>query len=92
MANIVMGQHSAVSRETDPYGTLRSTPQGKATQRKQNWVEGWWENIAPEPIYIKDKYHLKQVCLEQEKRTGRKLIPKAFAKPSSQGKGLEWNF
>ena len=92
MASIVMGLHKAGSNNPDPYGTLRSTPSGKATKRKKDWVEGVWENIAPEPIHIKDKYHLKQVCMEQEKITGRKLIPKAFMKPTSQGKGVEWSF
>lgn len=92
MASVVLGLHSAVAQNPDPYGTLKSTPAGKAINRKKNWVEGVWENIAPEPVYIKDKYHLKQVCLEQEKITGRKLIPKAFMKPKSQGSGVEWSF
>ena len=89
---IMMGQHSAVAKPADPYGTGRSSPEGKRIMRKKDWVEGWWECIGPQPIYIKDKYHLKQVCMEEEKRTGRCLIPKAFMKPKSQGKGVEWSF
>lgn len=92
MAVPVLGQHSAVMESKDPYGTGRSSPEGKRTLRKKNWVEGWWECLGSNPIYIKDQYHLKQVCLDIEKRTGRKLIPKAFMKAKSQGKGVEWSF
>lgn len=92
MANIVLGLHSAVKSNPDPYGHLRSTPSGKALNRKKDWVEGVWENIGPKPVHVKDKYHLKQLCLEQEKITGNKLIPKAFIKKSSQGRGVEWSF
>ena len=76
----------------DRYGTCKSSPEGRRLAGKQNWVEGWWENIAAEPIYIRDKYHLKQVCEAESKRTGRIIIPKAFMKPASQGKGYEWSF
>lgn len=70
----------------DTYGTFRSSVEGKRVSHKKDWVEGWWENIAPEPIYIRDKYHLKEVCNKYN------VIPKAFAKPKSQGKGMEWTF
>lgn len=81
-----------VRPHTDQYGTSRHSVEGKRVARKANWIEGWWENIAPEPIYIRDKAHLKQVCLEQSKRTGRTIIPKAFCKPASQGRGIEWSY
>ena len=89
---VVLGQHSATARTLDPYGTSKRSIEGKRVARKANWVEGVWENIGPEPIHIKDKYHLKEVCLRESKRTGRTIIPKAFMKPASQGKGIEWNF
>jgi hypothetical protein len=70
----------------DPYGTMRKSAEGRRVARKKDWVEGWWENIDKEPIYIKDKEQLKAECQK------RGVIPKAFAKPVSQGKGLEWTF
>lgn len=76
----------------DVYGQFRSSVEGKRTARKADTVEGWWEDLGPNPIYIRDKYHLKQVCQDIEKRTGKRLIPKMFLKPTSQGKGLEWSF
>jgi len=76
----------------DPYGTMRSTPEGRRTAGQQNWVRGWWENITPQPVFIEDKYHLKQVCQAYSKQIGKDVIPKAFAKPKSQGKGIEWSF
>jgi len=48
-----------------------------------SWVPGWYENIAPEPIYIRDKRHLFAEC---EKRG---CLAKAFMKPKSQGMGWE---
>jgi len=78
--------------KADVYGNYRGSAEGRATQRKANWVEGWWENIAPNPVYIRDKHHLKQVCEAESRRTGRIIIPKAFMKPKSQGKGYEWSF
>ena len=92
MVAILMKLHSSTSIPSDPYGTGRSSPEGRRLMRKKDWVEGWWECLGPTPIYIKDKYHLKQVCEDIEKRTGRRLIPKAFMKTKSQGKGTEWNF
>ena len=76
----------------DPYGTSRHSEAGRLIERKKDWVEGVWECLGPQPIYIKDKYHLKQVCEEIYQRTGRRLIPKAFMKHKSQGKGVEWSF
>lgn len=76
----------------DKYGTLKRSQAGQRVARNPNWVEGWYENIAPHPIYIRDKYELKRVCQYWSERTGRNIIPKAFAKRSSQGSGLEWNF
>ena len=78
--------------QNDIYGTCRSSQEGKKVMRSANWVEGWWENIGPQPIFIHDKYHLKQVCEEESRRTGRTIIPKAFTKSKSQGKGIEWSF
>jgi hypothetical protein len=75
----IMGQH-------DPYATSKRSVEARRLVRKENWVEGWWENIDHEPIYIKDKEQLKRECDK------RGLIPKAFAKPRSQGKGLEWTY
>lgn len=92
MPSIVMGLHSAVAKTQDPYGTMRRSVEGRRVARRADWVEGWWENLGPEPIYIKNKEHLKKVCLDIEKKTGKKFVPKAFAKPTSQGKGLEWSF
>lgn len=76
----------------DPHGNARHSEEGQRLSRKKDWVEGWWDHLGPNPIYIRDKYHLKQVCQELSRRTGRTIIPRAFAKPASQGKGLEWNF
>lgn len=76
----------------DFYGQARHSVEGKRVQKQRDWVRGWWEHIGPEPIFIEDKYHLKKVCLAESKRTGRVIIPKAFIKPASQGKGIEWNF
>jgi len=76
----------------DHYGTSRRSETGKRVARSQNWVEGWYENIAPHPIYIRDKYELKRACQEWSAKTGRVIIPKAFAKRSSQGSGIEWTF
>ncbi len=77
---------------SDLYGTSRHSVEGKSIARKQNWVEGWWENISFKPIYIKDKEHLKQVCVEEGRKQGRTIIPKAFVKAKSQGKGIEWSY
>ena len=49
----------------------------------QRWVEGWYEHIDREPIYIKDKKHLVREC---EKRG---LVARAFMKPKSRGDGYE---
>ena len=92
MAIPVLGSHSATAKSLDPHGTGRSSPEGKRVQRSKDWVRGYWECLGPKPIFIEDKYHLKRVCEEIEKRTGRKLIPKAFMKSASQGKGVEWSF
>lgn len=48
-----------------------------------DWVKGVWTDIGPEPIYIESKEHLFQEC---EKRG---VMPRAFMKPKSQGKGFE---
>lgn len=72
--------------KADHYGNYKSSPQGKQTARKKDTVQGVWENIGPEPIYIQDKKHLKQEC---EKRG---VIPKMFMKPKSQGKGHTWTY
>jgi len=76
----------------DTYGQFKRSEEGKRTARKTDPVEGWWENLGPSPIYIRDKYHLKKVCERIEQETGRRLIPRMFAKAKSQGKGLEWSF
>lgn len=76
----------------DPYGTSKRSDEGRRVARKSDWVAGWWENIGPSPIYIKSKEHLKQVCLEYGKKTGRTIIPKAFIKTESQGRALTWSF
>lgn len=75
-----------IQRHSDPYATSKRSVEAKRLVRKENWVEGWWENIDKTPLYIKDKEHLKRECNK------RGLIPKCFAKPKSQGKGLEWTF
>ena len=80
------------NRIDDPHGNSRRSTQGKRLARKANWVEGWWDNLGPTPIWVRDKYHLKQICQNIERRTGEKLIPKAFMRTTSQGKGVEWNF
>ena len=50
----------------------------------KNWIKGVYEHIDSKPMYIDSEAQLKHEC---EKRG---LIAKAFAKPKSQGKGLEW--
>ena len=72
--------------KNDIYGNYKRSEEGKRTNRKSDYVEGYWENIASTPIYIKDKHHLKEECQK------RGVIPKIFAKPKSQGKGVEWSF
>lgn len=89
---VSLGLHSASAKSVDPYGNQRRTPEGVRTQRSKDWVQGWWEHIAPQPIYIRDKYELKAACQKWSKITGREFIPKAFMKPKSQGKGFEWSF
>lgn len=76
----------------DIYGQFKKSEEGRRTAHKTDSVEGWWENLGPDPIYIRDKYHLKKVCEDIEKKTGRQLIPKMFMKPRSQGNGVEWSF
>ena len=76
----------------DEYGTLKRSEAGRRVARSGDWVCGWYENIAPHPIYIRDKYELKRVCQEWSHKTGRNIIPKAFSKRASQGSGLEWTF
>lgn len=72
----------------DPYGTHKDSETARQIKRRggNNWIEGWWENIGPDPIYIKDKAHLKRECQK------RGVIPKAFMKSKSQGKGFEWTY
>lgn len=70
----------------DIYGNYKRSEEGKRVNRKSNYVEGIWENIAREPIYIRDKKHLKEVCQKHG------VIPKIFMKPKSQGKGHEWSY
>lgn len=76
----------------DTYGQFKKSEEGKRTARKTDPVAGWWENLGPSPIYIRDKYHLKQVCEHIKKETGNNFIPRMFVKTKSQGKGLEWSF
>ena len=52
-------------------------------ESETNWAKGWWENIAHEPIYIRDKQHLKEVC------EAHGVMAKALMKPKSDGKGWE---
>lgn len=76
----------------DAFGTSKRSSEGRRIKRSPHYVEGWWENISAKPIFIKDRQHLKEVCLAESKRTGRTIIPKMFAKPKSQGKGFEWTY
>lgn len=92
MAVPILGQHSVTASSLDPLGNAKRSLEGRRTARQKDWVVGWWEHIWHEPIYITDKYHLKQVCQQYSKVIGREIIPKAFAKPKSQGKGIEWSF
>lgn len=87
-----MGLHSATAKSVDPWGNQRRTPEGCRTERTKDWIRGWWEHIGPEPIFIQDKYHLKQECIKWGKVRDQEIIPKAFMKPKSQGKGVEWSF
>jgi len=32
------------------------------TIRDDSLIRGWWEHIAPEPIYIESRQHLREVC------------------------------
>jgi hypothetical protein len=50
----------------------------------ESWICGYWEHIDKQPIYIRDKAHLKQEC---EKRG---VLPRAFLKHTSQGKHYEF--
>lgn len=78
--------------EGDFYGQAKHSIEGKRLARKKDWVSGWWEHIDKEPVFVRDKYELKKICLEVGRREGRTIIPRAFAKVKSDGKGLEWNF
>ena len=49
-----------------------------------DWCQGYWEHIDKQPIYIRDKEHLRQECNK------RGVIPKAFLKHTSQGKHYEF--
>ena len=49
----------------------------------ERWVAGVYEHIAEEPIYIRDKQHLFAECDK------RGVVPRAFMKRKSQGKGIE---
>lgn len=51
--------------------------------KTDEWVKGYWEHIDTKPIYIESK---KQLFHECEKRG---MMPRAFMKPKSQGKGFE---
>ena len=70
----------------DTNGNWKRSPEGKRVSRKADSVCGWWDNITTEPVYIRDKHHLKKVCSKYN------VIPRMFAKQKSQGKGLEWTF
>jgi len=83
---------SIIIQKDDPYGTAKRSPEGRRIARSADYVRGWWENIGPEPIFIQDKEHLKKVCLEIGRKTGRTIIPKMFMKSRSQGKGFEWSY
>lgn len=76
----------------DRYGTFKNSEEGRRVGRQGNWIEGWWENISDRPVYVRDKYELKRICEAESRRTGRVIIPKAFAKRASQGNGVEWSF
>lgn len=80
------------NRQVDPYASSKRSVEGKRVARKSNWVEGWWENIGPTPIYCTTKEEVKAACIRQGKLTGRVIIPKCFMKAKSQGKGFEWSF
>ncbi len=90
--NIIVKDNQRPHREdirtegVDPHGNWRRSPEGRRIARSKDWVAGWWDNIAPHPIYIRDKQHLKEVCNKYG------VIPKAFMKPKSQGKGTDWNY
>jgi len=51
--------------------------------KTDEWVKGMWEHIDTKPIYIESKAHLFHEC---EKRG---VMPRAFMKPKSQGRGYE---
>ncbi len=57
-----------------------------AIHNEDKWIEGWWEHIGSEPIYIHNKKQLFEEC------TKRGNLPKAFMKPCSQGKGHEFKW
>lgn len=48
-----------------------------------SWVEGWWDDLGPEPVYIHNRKHLIEECSK------RGLAPRVLLKPKSQGRGLE---
>lgn len=64
---------------------MQEAPQSPAI-RTDSWIEGMWEHIDTKPIYIRNKQHLYEEC------TKRGQIPKAFMKPKSQGKGMEFKW
>lgn len=69
------GDHCPKCAEDKPKNTLNINT--------EEWVEGWYEHIGPEPIYIESKKQLFEEC---EKHGN---MPRAFLKPKSQGKGYE---
>lgn len=87
-----MAIFNSLALKADELGQCKSSSEGRATMRQRDWIRGWWEHIGPEPVFIRDKQHLKQVCQAESRRTGRIIIPRAFAKPKSDGRGIEWTF
>ena len=58
-------------------------PKNTVNIKTDEWVKGYWEHLGPQPVYIESKKHLFAEC---EKRG---VMPRAFMKPKSQGRGFE---
>lgn len=43
-----------------------ATQQLGMRHRYKNFIEGWWEHLAPHPIYIRNRKHLREVCRERD--------------------------
>jgi hypothetical protein len=64
--------------------TSRPDPYSRRLVNEDEWINGTWEHLGPEPVHITGG---RKQLVEECKKVG--LFPKALMKPKSQGKGWE---